>query len=57
MILDLIYRTKDAVRELDNLQYRRMKKILMVETNDDEAKNSAGEPSADDSSQVRNYNL
>lgn len=51
VILDLIYRTKDAVRELDNLQYRRMKKILMVETNDDEAKNSAGEPSADDSSQ------
>uniref|UniRef100_A0A0L8GMS9 non-specific serine/threonine protein kinase n=3 Tax=Octopus bimaculoides TaxID=37653 RepID=A0A0L8GMS9_OCTBM len=51
VILDLIFRTKDAVRELDNLQYRRMKKILMVENNDDEAKNSTGEPSADDSSQ------
>ncbi|XP_060561301.1 serine/threonine-protein kinase TAO1-like [Ruditapes philippinarum] len=32
VILDLIQRTKDAVRELDNLQYRRMKKILMAET-------------------------
>ena len=28
-LLDLIQRTKGAVRELDNLQYRRMKKILM----------------------------
>lgn len=26
--MDLIQRTKDAVRELDNLQYRRMKKII-----------------------------
>ena len=31
VLLDLIQRTKDAVRELDNLQYRRMKKILMVD--------------------------
>ena len=30
-LLDLIHRTKDAVKELDNLQYRRIKKILMVE--------------------------
>jgi len=29
--VDLIQRTKDAVRELDNLQYKRMKKILMVD--------------------------
>ncbi|XP_041344673.1 serine/threonine-protein kinase TAO3 isoform X3 [Pyrgilauda ruficollis] len=28
VLLDLIQRTKDAVRELDNLQYRKMKKIL-----------------------------
>ncbi|XP_077457087.1 serine/threonine-protein kinase TAO3-like [Stigmatopora argus] len=28
---DLIHRTKDAVRELDNLQYRKMKKILYQE--------------------------
>lgn len=31
MILDLIQRTKDAVRKLDHLQYRRMQKLLMVE--------------------------
>ncbi|KTG34484.1 hypothetical protein cypCar_00036092 [Cyprinus carpio] len=30
--MDLITRTKDAVRELDNLQYRKMKKILFQET-------------------------
>lgn len=28
VLVDLIQRTKDAVRELDNLQYRRMKKII-----------------------------
>uniref|UniRef100_A0A665SX95 non-specific serine/threonine protein kinase n=1 Tax=Echeneis naucrates TaxID=173247 RepID=A0A665SX95_ECHNA len=32
VIMDLIARTKDAVRELDNLQYRKMKKILFQET-------------------------
>ncbi|KAI5946681.1 serine/threonine-protein kinase TAO3 [Manis javanica] len=32
VLIDLIQRTKDAVRELDNLQYRRMKKILFQET-------------------------
>lgn len=32
MLIDLIQRTKDAVRELDNLQYRKMKKILFQET-------------------------
>lgn len=31
VILDLIQRTKDAVRKLDHLQYRRMQKLLMVE--------------------------
>ena len=31
VLLDLIERTKDAVRELDNLQYRRMKRILIPE--------------------------
>uniref|UniRef100_A0A8C7MVW3 non-specific serine/threonine protein kinase n=1 Tax=Oncorhynchus kisutch TaxID=8019 RepID=A0A8C7MVW3_ONCKI len=30
-VMDLIARTKDAVRELDNLQYRKMKKILFHE--------------------------
>uniref|UniRef100_A0A8D3AL26 Serine/threonine-protein kinase TAO3 n=1 Tax=Scophthalmus maximus TaxID=52904 RepID=A0A8D3AL26_SCOMX len=31
ILIDLIQRTKDAVRELDNLQYRKMKKILYQE--------------------------
>jgi hypothetical protein len=31
VIYDLIHRTKAAVRELDNLNYRKMKKILMVD--------------------------
>lgn len=33
VILDLIERTKVAVRELDNINYRKMKKILMVDGN------------------------
>ncbi|CAJ0963662.1 unnamed protein product [Ranitomeya imitator] len=32
VIMELIQRTKDAVRELDNLQYRKMKKILFQDT-------------------------
>lgn len=36
VILDLIHRTKAAVRELDNLNYRKMKKILMVESYENE---------------------
>lgn len=32
VLIDLIQRTKDAVRELDNLQYRKMKKILFHES-------------------------
>uniref|UniRef100_A0A8D0ASQ1 non-specific serine/threonine protein kinase n=1 Tax=Sander lucioperca TaxID=283035 RepID=A0A8D0ASQ1_SANLU len=31
VLIDLISRTKDAVRELDNLQYRKMKKLLFQE--------------------------
>ncbi|KAJ3601084.1 hypothetical protein NHX12_032057 [Muraenolepis orangiensis] len=31
VVMDLISRTKEAVRELDNLQYRKMKKILFQE--------------------------
>ncbi|XP_074428002.1 serine/threonine-protein kinase TAO2-like, partial [Larus michahellis] len=34
VLLDLIQRTKDAVRDLDNLQYRKMKKILFQENSD-----------------------
>ncbi|XP_014212579.1 serine/threonine-protein kinase Tao isoform X2 [Copidosoma floridanum] len=32
VLIDLINRTKAAVRELDNLNYRKMKKILMIDT-------------------------
>uniref|UniRef100_A0A8C5BHZ6 non-specific serine/threonine protein kinase n=1 Tax=Gadus morhua TaxID=8049 RepID=A0A8C5BHZ6_GADMO len=49
VVLDLISRTKDAVRELDNLQYRKMKKILFQEAHNgpaaeaqDDEENSAG---------------
>ncbi|KAJ8913698.1 hypothetical protein NQ315_007415 [Exocentrus adspersus] len=31
VLIDLIQRTKAAVRDLDNLNYRKMKKILMIE--------------------------
>ena len=32
VILDLITRTKKAVRDYDNVNYRKMKKILIYET-------------------------
>lgn len=59
VILDLIQRTKDAVRELDNLQYRRMKKILMAETpsEDQVLLNGPDDLSIGDSSQVRCHGL
>ena len=37
VLLDLIARTKNAVRDLDNLNYRKMKKILMVDNCDDQS--------------------
>nr|CAD7430512.1 unnamed protein product [Timema monikensis] len=37
ILVDLIQRTKTAVRELDNLNYRKMKKILMVEKFENES--------------------
>lgn len=45
VILDLIQRTKAAVRELDNLNYRKMKKILMVDSQENEV--STTEPEED----------
>ncbi|XP_022235603.1 serine/threonine-protein kinase Tao-like, partial [Limulus polyphemus] len=49
VILDLIQRTKAAVRELDNLNYRKMKKILMVDSQENEVLTvDAEEDSADD---------
>ena len=37
ILLDLIARTKNAVREFDNLNYRKMKKILMNDNCDDQS--------------------
>lgn len=43
VILDLIQRTKAAVRDLDNLNYRKMKKILMVDSHENEVSAVEGE--------------
>ncbi|XP_030632430.1 serine/threonine-protein kinase TAO1 isoform X1 [Chanos chanos] len=43
VLMDLILRTKDAVRELDNLQYRKMKKILFQEAHNGPAAEAADE--------------
>ncbi|CAH1801950.1 unnamed protein product [Owenia fusiformis] len=54
VILELITRTKNAVRELDNLQYRRMKKILMVDDNREMTATGNGpSPDNDDIIKVR----
>ena len=37
VLVDLIQRTKAAVRDLDNLNYRKMKKILMVDADNESA--------------------
>ncbi|KAG8199950.1 hypothetical protein JTE90_006197 [Oedothorax gibbosus] len=42
VIMDLIHRTKAAVRELDNLNYRKMKKILMVDSQENEEDDQIG---------------
>lgn len=41
-LIDLIQRTKAAVRELDNLNYRKMKKILMIDSCETES--TVGDP-------------
>lgn len=43
VVMDLITRTKDAVRELDNLQYRKMKKILFHEAHNGPAQEGGDE--------------
>uniref|UniRef100_A0A3Q1J3D0 non-specific serine/threonine protein kinase n=1 Tax=Anabas testudineus TaxID=64144 RepID=A0A3Q1J3D0_ANATE len=53
VIMDLIARTKDAVRELDNLQYRKMKKILFQETQQNGPVSEGGE----DEEEVEQYLL
>lgn len=47
VIIDLIQRTKAAVRDLDNLNYRKMKKILMVDNCETES-NIDSLPDVDD---------
>uniref|UniRef100_A0ABK0LSH7 Serine/threonine-protein kinase TAO3 n=1 Tax=Rattus norvegicus TaxID=10116 RepID=A0ABK0LSH7_RAT len=54
VLIDLIQRTKDAVRELDNLQYRKMKKILFQETRNGPLNESQEEE--EDSEQGSNLN-
>ncbi|XP_052799802.1 serine/threonine-protein kinase TAO1-like isoform X2 [Mya arenaria] len=51
VILDLIQRTKDAVRELDDLQYRRIRKILMAETPSEDQASLNGPDDISESSQ------
>ncbi|XP_034415449.1 serine/threonine-protein kinase TAO2 isoform X3 [Cyclopterus lumpus] len=51
-VMDLIARTKDAVRELDNLQYRKMKKILFHE-----ALNGPAPEGGDEEEDVEQYML
>ncbi|XP_072832919.2 serine/threonine-protein kinase TAO2 isoform X2 [Pogona vitticeps] len=50
VIMDLIQRTKDAVRELDNLQYRKMKKILFQE-----AQNGPNAEAAEEEEEVEQF--
>ncbi|XP_033854075.1 serine/threonine-protein kinase TAO2-like isoform X1 [Acipenser ruthenus] len=50
VVMDLIQRTKDAVRELDNLQYRKMKKILFQE-----AHNGPAQEGPEEEEEVEQY--
>lgn len=56
MVMDLIARTKDAVRELDNLQYRKMKKILFQETHNGPAAEGTEEEEVLDVTQLFHHN-
>ena len=51
VLIDLIARTKNAVRDLDNLNYRKMKKILMAEMIETES--NAGQDIEDDISSIQ----
>lgn len=50
----MIQRTKAAVRELDNLNYRKMKKILMIDSMETEQVSVDTEGDSTVSIQVRN---
>jgi len=47
-LIDLIARTKAAVRELDNLNYRKMKKILMIDNCETESNIGDADDTHDD---------
>lgn len=47
VLIDLIARTKAAVRDLDNLNYRKMKKILMIDNCETESTVGEDEPPDD----------
>ncbi|XP_077288263.1 serine/threonine-protein kinase Tao [Arctopsyche grandis] len=47
-LVDLIHRTKAAVRDLDNLNYRKMKKILMVDACETESALGDGDETPDE---------
>jgi len=51
ILLDLIIRTKNAVRDLDNINYRKMKKILMSEMAETES--TLGQDLEDDVSSIQ----
>lgn len=48
VLMDLIQRTKAAVRDLDNLNYRKMKKILMVDNCETESTIGDADDTADE---------
>ncbi|VVC40944.1 Protein kinase domain,Protein kinase-like domain,Protein kinase, ATP binding site [Cinara cedri] len=48
VLIDLIQRTKAAVRDLDNLNYRKMKKILMVDSYETESTVGDADDTADE---------
>lgn len=52
VLIDLIQRTKDAVRELDNLQYRKMKKLLFQEAHNGPAVETQEEEEVRETSDV-----
>uniref|UniRef100_A0A8C2KPG2 Serine/threonine-protein kinase TAO3 n=1 Tax=Cyprinus carpio TaxID=7962 RepID=A0A8C2KPG2_CYPCA len=57
VLIDLIQRTKDAVRELDNLQYRKMKKILYQEKHNGPMGESQEEEEVGTGNTLRNKSL
>uniref|UniRef100_A0A8D0AN24 non-specific serine/threonine protein kinase n=1 Tax=Sander lucioperca TaxID=283035 RepID=A0A8D0AN24_SANLU len=55
VLIDLISRTKDAVRELDNLQYRKMKKLLFQEAHNGPSTEAQDEEEVCDGTHERHH--